>query len=159
MLTDRRIAVEFLVEPFVEGAPGPHVAAALASIERDGLAVEVGPFSTEVRGSLVAVADGVREVIIAAMEHGATRIQLHVAGAASEDLHGALDRLVATVEHELGAPLPDLPREGKQAAVRLLAERGAFLLRRSVEDVAELMGVSRITIYNYLNAIGERHDG
>ena len=68
-------------------------------------------------------------------------------------LHGALDRLIDTVEAELGRPLPALSREDKQRAVRLLDERGAFILRRAVEDVADAMGVSRITIYNYLNAI------
>lgn len=68
-------------------------------------------------------------------------------------LHGALDRLIDTVEAELGAPLPSLTREEKQRAVRLLDERGAFILRRAVEDVADAMGVSRITVYNYLNAI------
>jgi hypothetical protein len=68
-------------------------------------------------------------------------------------LHGALDRLIDTVEAELGAPLPSLSREDKQRAVRLLDERGAFILRRAVEDVADAMGVSRITVYNYLNAI------
>jgi hypothetical protein len=68
-------------------------------------------------------------------------------------LHGALDRLIDTVETELGGPLPTLSREDKQRAVRLLDERGAFILRRAVEDVADAMGVSRITIYNYLNAI------
>ncbi|MEN8234602.1 MAG: helix-turn-helix domain-containing protein [Actinomycetota bacterium] len=65
----------------------------------------------------------------------------------------ALGNLVHRIEKELGAPLPDLDRTGKQVAVRLLDERGAFLLRRSIEDIAEVMGVSRITIYNYLNAI------
>ena len=44
-------------------------------------------------------------------------------------------------------------REEKQRAVRLLDERGAFTLRRAVEQVADAMGVSRITVYNYLNAI------
>jgi hypothetical protein len=68
-------------------------------------------------------------------------------------LHGALDRLIDAVETELGGPLPALSREGKQRAVRLLDERGAFTLRRAVEDVADAMGVSRITVYNYLNAI------
>lgn len=68
-------------------------------------------------------------------------------------LHGALDRLIDAVEAELGAPLPLLSREDKQRAVRLLDERGAFILRRAVEDVADAMGVSRITVYNYLNAI------
>lgn len=68
-------------------------------------------------------------------------------------LHGALDRLIATVEKELGGSLPSLSRESKQRAIRLLDERGAFTLRRAVEDVADAMGVSRITVYNYLNAI------
>jgi predicted transcriptional regulator YheO len=68
-------------------------------------------------------------------------------------LHGALDRLIDSVETELGGALPSLSREDKQRAVRLLDERGAFILRRAVEDVADAMGVSRITVYNYLNAI------
>jgi predicted transcriptional regulator YheO len=76
-----------------------------------------------------------------------------VAYARIGSLADALSNLVARIEEELGAPLPDLDRTGKQVAVRLLDERGAFLLRRSIEDIADLMGVSRITIYNYLNAI------
>jgi hypothetical protein len=68
-------------------------------------------------------------------------------------LHGALGRLIEQVEDELGGRLTDLSREDKQRAVRLLDDRGAFLLRRSVEDVADALGVSRITVYNYLNAI------
>ena len=68
-------------------------------------------------------------------------------------LHGALDRLIAQVEKELGGPLPELSRADKQLAVRLLDQRGAFILRRAVEDVADAMGVSRITVYNYLNAL------
>ena len=68
-------------------------------------------------------------------------------------LHGALERLIDAVEREMGARLPDMNREQKQLAIRLLDERGAFTLRRAVEDVADAMGVSRITVYNYLNAI------
>lgn len=68
-------------------------------------------------------------------------------------LHGALDRLISSVEAELGQSLPLLPRHQKQQAIRLLEDRGAFVLRRSVEDVADAMGVSRITVYNYLNAV------
>ena len=68
-------------------------------------------------------------------------------------LHGALDRLIAQVELELGGPLTSLSRADKQLAVRLLDQRGAFILRRAVEDVADAMGVSRITVYNYLNAL------
>lgn len=68
-------------------------------------------------------------------------------------LHGALDRLIDAVEREIGHSVTVMNREQKQLAIRLLDERGAFTLRRSVEDVADAMGVSRITVYNYLNAI------
>jgi hypothetical protein len=68
-------------------------------------------------------------------------------------LHGALDRLIEAVEREMNCHLPDMSREQKQRAIRLLDERGAFTLRRAVEDVSDAMEVSRITVYNYLNAI------
>jgi predicted transcriptional regulator YheO len=61
--------------------------------------------------------------------------------------------MIAAVESELGAPVSDLSREEKQKAVRLLYDRGAFQLRKAVEDVADAMGVSRFTVYNYLNAL------
>jgi predicted transcriptional regulator YheO len=41
----------------------------------------------------------------------------------------------------------------------MLHDRGAFLLRGAVDDIAEIMGVSRITIYNYLNALERVSDG
>jgi HTH domain len=75
-----------------------------------------------------------------------------VGGLRLPGVHGALDRTIAAVESELGAPLAELSREDKQRAVRLLDERGAFQLRRSVEEVADALGVSRFTVYNYLNA-------
>ena len=68
-------------------------------------------------------------------------------------MQGALERLIVQVERELGSPLTDLSRNDKQVAVRLLDQRGAFTLRRSVEDIADAMGVSRITVYNYINAL------
>jgi len=68
-------------------------------------------------------------------------------------LSHALELLVSRIEAEMGAPLRDLDRVEKQVAVRMLDEQGAFLLRKSIEYVADAMDVSRITIYNYLNAI------
>jgi len=76
-----------------------------------------------------------------------------IGGVRIESLSYALDRLVARIEEDLGGRLMDLPRGQKQAAIRMLDERGAFQLRKAIEDVAAMMGVSRITIYNYLNAI------
>lgn len=66
--------------------------------------------------------------------------------------HSGLTALVGEVESTLGAALSELDRASKQRAVRMLDERGAFLIRNAVEEVADTMGVSRVTVYNYLNA-------
>ncbi|HVM13882.1 MAG TPA: helix-turn-helix domain-containing protein, partial [Egibacteraceae bacterium] len=65
-----------------------------------------------------------------------------------------LGRLLADLAEELGVPLDQLSRSEKQRAVRLLEERGAFTYRKSAETVAEALGVSRFTVYNYLNRTG-----
>ena len=70
-----------------------------------------------------------------------------------------IDWYIKSVEREMGAPLGELSREDKQRAVQLLNERGAFGLRRSVEEVAEALGVSRFTVYNYLNRAAEGSGG
>lgn len=73
----------------------------------------------------------------------------------STDLSDGLARLIADVESELGSPLQDLSRAQKQRAVRLLEERGAFEMRKSAETVAEALGLTRFTVYNYLNRTRE----
>ncbi len=62
-------------------------------------------------------------------------------------------------EREIGSTASEWNRAEKQRVVRMLDQRGAFLLRGAVDDIAEIMGVSRITIYNYLNALEHDTDG
>ncbi|WP_395152561.1 helix-turn-helix domain-containing protein [Ilumatobacter sp.] len=76
-----------------------------------------------------------------------------VGGARLPPIHGSLDRIIARVEAEMQRPLPTLSRPEKQQAIRRLDELGAFVLRRAVEDVSEAVGISRITVYSYLNAL------
>ncbi|OIV37698.1 transcriptional regulator [Mangrovactinospora gilvigrisea] len=59
-------------------------------------------------------------------------------------------RLLAEQRRRHG-PLDELDRHAKQLVVAALEERGAFQIRHGVEKVAAALGVSRFTIYNYLN--------
>ena len=52
----------------------------------------------------------------------------------------------------------ELTREDKVAVVAYLESRGAFLIRYSVERVAEVLGLTKYTIYNYLDEIRNRQD-
>ncbi|MBU5946167.1 helix-turn-helix domain-containing protein [Streptomyces griseoincarnatus] len=66
-------------------------------------------------------------------------------------LADSLDHILAALERRRGVPLAELDRKAKQEIVRGLEARGAFAVRHGVETVASALGVSRFTVYNYLN--------
>jgi hypothetical protein len=129
-------------------------------LDASALAAALAPLLRRVGGQVVS-ADAARpddvEVALAGGPVVHVRLSDTTAAAAAvgvadtADLSDGLARLIADVERELGGPLDQQPRAGKQLAVRLLEERGAFEMRRSAETVAEALGVTRFTVYNYLN--------
>lgn len=155
------VRLEFFVEPFTEGRPGKHVRAAIDAVEAHGLSVDVGAFGTVTSGDPDTIAEVVGDLVRAALENGAARVSVQTVTPDADpalhvgDLRDALDHMIEQVEADAGMRLADMSREDKQAAVRTLDEQGAFQLRKAIEAVADAMGVSRITIYNYLNAIRE----
>ncbi len=76
-MTCRGLRVEFTVEPFVHGAPGPHVLAAVDAAAAHGLAVEFGPFGSSGEGDDDQV-PAVEAAIRAAIDAGATRVSVQV---------------------------------------------------------------------------------
>ncbi|MEU8482508.1 MULTISPECIES: helix-turn-helix domain-containing protein [unclassified Streptomyces] len=66
-------------------------------------------------------------------------------------LADSLDHILLAMERGQGMPLSALDRKAKQEVVRILEARGAFSVRHGVETVAGALGVSRFTVYNYLN--------
>ena len=72
------LRLEYTVEPFVEGAPGPHVRAALDAAAEGGLDVDFGPFGTTVAGGDTAVLAAADRIVRAAIDNGATRVSLQV---------------------------------------------------------------------------------
>lgn len=159
-----RLVAEFTTEPFHgEGKPPAHAVAALKAVEGAGLEVEFGPLGTTVSGEADEVVGALADVLRSALSHGATRVRINAElaegravtseqpRAAAEPQAADLAALIAAVGQELGGALTELSRADKQRAVRMLEERGAFAYRRSAETIAEAIGVSRFTVYNYLN--------
>ena len=79
------LQLEFTVEPFVEGQPGPHVTAAVAAVEALGGTVEFGPFGSTCSAADDAMPGIVAELVRAAFAHGATHVSLSVGGADAGD--------------------------------------------------------------------------
>ncbi|MEW1748053.1 helix-turn-helix domain-containing protein [Streptomyces angustmyceticus] len=74
-------------------------------------------------------------------------------------LSDSLDHILAELQRRHGMPLAELDRKTKQSVVRILESRGAFSVRHGVETVAGALGVSRFTVYNYLNRENAAKDG
>lgn len=72
------LKAEFTVEPFEDGAPGPHVVTAISAVRDSGLEPNVGPFATAVDGDPAAVTRAVQAAMEAAFAHGATRVSVTV---------------------------------------------------------------------------------
>ncbi|MGK5529979.1 helix-turn-helix domain-containing protein [Streptomyces sp. URMC 129] len=66
-------------------------------------------------------------------------------------LSDSLEHILGELRRRYGVPLSELDRRTKQQVVRTLETRGAFAMRHGVETVAAALGVSRFTVYNYLN--------
>ena len=73
-----------------------------------------------------------------------------------------VDELAAAVLRQAVAeqdvPVSLMRKAHKVEAVRSLKRRGFFMLRDAVEMAAQALSVTRFTIYNYLNEIGESAD-
>jgi uncharacterized protein YqgV (UPF0045/DUF77 family) len=155
-MSEPELRVEFTTEPFVIGEVPEHASAAYDVVSGSSAKTEFGPFGTAATGDREEVLALLPEVLRAALNGGAKRITLQIttsdANPRTNSMHGALDRMLLEIEVEMGQSIEAMNRFAKQEVVRRLQERGAFNLRGSVEDVADHLGVSRFTVYNYLNA-------
>jgi hypothetical protein len=116
------------------------------------LVTALGPLLERVNGRVVPPDDmGADDVPLVWDDVVVAGVRLAAPVAAAPEVVGDLGRLLEDLADELGTPLAQLSRAEKQRAVRLLEERGAFAYRKSAETVAEALGVSRFTVYNYLN--------
>ncbi|HXW91340.1 MAG TPA: PAS domain-containing protein [Terriglobales bacterium] len=69
-----------------------------------------------------------------------------------------LENLIQNAIASVGKQTSEMTREDKVAIVAYLEAKGAFLIRYSVERVAELLGMTKYTIYNYLDEIRKNQE-
>lgn len=92
-----------------------------------------------------------------AMLHGRRRSEIPAPTGISENIVHDIDelagRLLDQAIRDSGVPVELMQKRHKLIIVRDLRTRGFFTLRESVETAAKALGVSRFTVYNYLNEI------
>ncbi|WP_165445158.1 helix-turn-helix transcriptional regulator [Bacilliculturomica massiliensis] len=61
--------------------------------------------------------------------------------------------VIADIIKEVGKPSTLGPKEIKLRTLRMLDEKGVFLIKDSIPQVCELLSISQATLYNYLREI------
>lgn len=76
--------------------------------------------------------------------------------AASSTIDGLIEEIVQDAITASGATVARMSKAEKVAAVSAMNGRGLFLIKGAVETVAQRLGTTKFTIYNYLDEIGAK---
>jgi predicted transcriptional regulator YheO len=84
-----------------------------------------------------------------------TQVEVHENGMKSDDdienVEGIVDQLIQQIIQNSVRPV--MKRHEKIELIRFMDEKGIFLMKGSVEKVASLLGISKVTVYSYLDEI------
>jgi len=69
------------------------------------------------------------------------------------DVTDVISQMIQDALTEVGKPPKFMGREDRLQAVRLMHERGLFLIRGGVERAAAALGISKFTLYGYLKEV------
>lgn len=75
----------------------------------------------------------------------------------SGSVDGLLDSLIQRAVAETGKKVDDMGKEDKLKVVKLLDEKGAFLIKKAGDTIANYLKISKYTVYNYLEEIRENN--
>lgn len=67
------------------------------------------------------------------------------------DVNGLLDELIEQSVNLVGIPVPLMTKEDKITAINFLNDTGAFLITKSGDKVAKYFGISKYTLYSYVD--------
>ena len=68
----------------------------------------------------------------------------------ASDVNDLLDYLLAESVRVIGKPIEDMTKEDKQKALKYLDEKGGLLITKSGNKICKFFGISKFTMYNYL---------
>lgn len=74
----------------------------------------------------------------------------------ASDVTQLLDTLLSQCETMFDKPSNTLNKEEKLEIIKFLDSKGAFLITKSGDKVCDFLGISKFTLYNYLDTIREK---
>ena len=71
----------------------------------------------------------------------------------TSDVNEVLKNIIQEAIEKTGKPIPLMQKEDKLIVAKIVDEKGAFLIKGAITQLAKEINVSRFTIYNYLEEI------
>lgn len=71
----------------------------------------------------------------------------------AKDIGEVFQHIIESTLEEIGTPIEHMRREDKLTFVKLLNDKGVFLINGAIDRISEKLKVSKQTIYNYLDEI------
>lgn len=69
------------------------------------------------------------------------------------NINELLEHMLETAMENIGKPADKMTREDRQQFLKYLDDKGVFVISKSGDRVCEFLGISKFTLYNYLDAI------
>lgn len=69
----------------------------------------------------------------------------------THDVNELLDELIEQSVELVGVPVPFMSKEDKITAIKFLNDAGAFLITKSGDKVSKYFGISKYTLYSYVD--------
>lgn len=76
----------------------------------------------------------------------------------SDQIEETIHNLVEEARYEIGQTQPLVSRDEKIALIARLADKGVFQVKKAAPIIADQLGISRATIYNYLREAKQNDD-
>lgn len=77
----------------------------------------------------------------------------HVNEHFAQNVNELMDKLLLDAQDSVGCPAPQMNKEEKMKFLSYLDQRGAFLISKAGDNVSSFLGISKVTLYSYLETI------
>lgn len=150
-----------VVEQFLSGEENPRDQLAYLTRTPDGKILKSSTmYIRDKRGHISAILSINFDISALTMARGAIDGLLRTAGGGEEsqeritivNVSDMLDELIGQSVALVGKPVAMMNKEDKVRAIQFLSNHGAFLITKSGDKVAKYFGISKYTLYSYIDA-------
>jgi predicted transcriptional regulator YheO len=76
----------------------------------------------------------------------------------AQDVNNLLEHLIQQAQIMVGKETKDMSKEEKISFLSFLDQKGAFQITKSGDKICEILGISKFTLYNYLDVVRGKKD-